>query len=53
MNSDFNVGLVGVYCMALMGFKIIDCICSTPLLCSNISTEQDGVNVGVSVMMGA
>ena len=26
MNSDLSVGLLGVYCMAFMGFKIMDCI---------------------------
>ena len=50
MNKAFRAGLDGVYCIGLMGFSMTDCICSTPLLCFNSSTEQDKVNVRASVM---
>jgi len=51
VNKAFSVGLVGVYCMARMGFSITDCICSTPLLCSQYSMGKGTVNVVLSVMM--
>ena len=52
MNSDFNVGLLAVYCMAFMGFKITDCI---QLLCYALqySTPKGTVNVSASVMITA
>ena len=51
MNSDFNVGLLAVYCMAFMGFKIMDCI---QLLgyALQYSTGKGTVNVVSSVMTG-
>ena len=50
MNSDLSVGLVGVYCIGCSGFSMIDCIVSTPLLCSQYSMGQGTVNVVLSVM---
>ena len=51
MNSDLSVGLVGVYCIGCSGFSMIDCIVSTPLLCSQYSMGKGTVNVVSSVMM--
>ena len=51
MNSDFNVGLLGVYCMAFMGFKITDCMCSTPCYALQYSIDRIYVNVSASVMI--
>ena len=51
MNSDLSVGLLGVYCMARMGFKIMDCI---QLLgyALQYSMGKGTVNVVSSVKMG-
>ena len=52
MNKAFSVGLDGVYCIALIGFKITDCI---QLLgyALQYSTHKGTVNVVSSVKMGA
>ena len=51
MNKAFSVGLDGVYCIALTGFKITDCI---QLLgyALQYSTPKGTVNVVSSVMIG-
>ena len=51
MNSDLSVGLLAVYCMAFMGFKIMDCMCSTPCYALQYSIDRIYVNVGSSVMI--
>ena len=50
MNSDLSVGLLGVYCMAFMGFKIMDRI---QLLgyALQYSIDRIYVNVSASVMI--
>ena len=51
MNRAFSVGLDGVYCIALIGFKITDCI---QLLgyALQYSTPKGTVNGGSSVKLG-
>ena len=51
MNSDFNVGLLAVYCMAFMGFSMTDCMCSTPCYALQYSIVRISVNVNGSVMI--
>ena len=51
MNRAFSVGLLGVYCMAFMGFSMIDCMCSTPCYALQYSTDRIYVNVSPSVMI--
>ena len=52
MNRAFSVGLDGVYCMAFIGFKIMDCI---QLLgyALQYSTHKGTVNGGSSVKLAA
>ena len=52
MNKAFSVGLLGVYCIALIGFKITDCI---QLLgyALQYSTGKGTVNVVSSVKMAS
>ena len=51
MNRARSVGLDGVYCMAFMGFKITDCMCSTPCYALQYSIDRISVNVSSSVMI--